>query len=114
MSFKMGSVVYRRKLMTAYLLPTPMFYIYCCKIVKKGNMKKLLWISWYAFDKRESVDPKKLTKYLVTVTVIGKRIDFRFMKQDGSWFFRCENLYSWWLRFKWNYLTNKNGSELPF
>ena len=100
--------------MTAYLLPAPMFYIYCCKIVKKGNMKKLLWISWYAFDKRESVDPKKLTKYLVTVTVIGKRIDFRFMKQDGSWFFRCENLYSWWLRFKWNYLTNKNGSELPF
>lgn len=77
-------------------------------------MKNILWIEWYKFDGREGVDPKKLTKYMLTVTTFTNQIDFRFMNQDGSLFFRCENVYARWLRFKWNYLTNKNGSQLPF
>jgi hypothetical protein len=55
------------------------------------------------FHKLPHLNPKQLTKYYITLTIFGKRINFRFLTQANTWFFRCENLYAWYLRTKWNY-----------
>lgn len=78
-------------------------------------MKKILWIDWYEFDNVSQSPPRNLTKYYITICILGKSINFRFMNQDGSFSFRCDNLLAWWLRFKWTHLTSKkNGENLPF
>lgn len=77
-------------------------------------MKRLFYFRWYAFDKIENHrNPKMLTKYHASVGLFGKQLDFRIMTQANTWFFRCENLYAWWLDIRDKFRYRNNGG-LPF
>jgi hypothetical protein len=77
-------------------------------------MKRLFYFRWYAFMMRKNHhNPKMLTKYFASVGIFGKQLDFRFMTQANTWFFRCENLYAWRLKVEGRIRYGKDW-ELPF
>ena len=68
-------------------------------------MKKAFYIGLSKFDKPIQGTLKGSTKYMLSITFFWINLDFRIMNQDGSFFFRNEQLYWYYLKFK--YRTHK-------
>lgn len=75
--------------------------------VKKAS-KKIFNCHYYKFDTSKYGNPKGCTKYFLTLNFFAKwQLNFRIGNQAGGWYFRNEELYSWWITFTGN-------DKLPF
>lgn len=64
-------------------------------------MKRAFYIKLSKFDKPIWGNLKGSTKYMLSITIFWVNLDFRIMNQDNSFFFRCEQLYWFYLKIKY-------------
>ena len=50
-------------------------------------------IKYELYKYKRAYFPSSASKYMFTLIVFGYDIRFRIMKQDGKFYFRCDNLF---------------------
>ena len=72
-----------------------------------SSFSKLIFIKFSRFNKIKHASLKSASKYYLTIHFFNKwSLDFRIMKQDNSFSFRCEQFYY--------FMKMRKNKELPF